>query len=237
MRVVAGPTASVAKTAARLRGKHPITRGLAARIFPGVSRRAARYEIALGRAGLTVVPAVAGLVLASVLAASLAVGGGPDPVAGTAAVAFRPARGIEILQNDVGAFTLIGRVLKARCSIGEGGLFTLTGNSTNGRLSLELVIPGFQGFGRDYDVLDGSAAATVSVLDRETNQDYDNAYPVPDAPPGGTIFAGAVRFSGRHARMAFGIIGLPNPDYTATLQIRGGVRCRYVKPSPARAAA
>src|SRR5262245_37727728 len=68
MRVVARPTASVAKTAARLRGKHPITRGLAARIFPGVSRRAARYEIALGRAGLTVVPAVAGLVLASVLA-------------------------------------------------------------------------------------------------------------------------------------------------------------------------
>src|SRR5262245_1490071 len=47
MRVVARPTASVAKTAARLRGKHPITRGLAARIFPGVSRRAARYEIAL----------------------------------------------------------------------------------------------------------------------------------------------------------------------------------------------
>jgi hypothetical protein len=118
-----------------------------------------------------------------------------------------------------------------------GGLFTLTGNSTNGRLSLELVIPGFQGFGRDYDVLHGSAAATVSVLDRETNQDYDNAYPVPDAPPGGTIFAGAGRFSGRHARMAFGIIGLPNPNYTATLQIRGGVRCRYVKPTPARAAA
>src|SRR5262249_31748311 len=119
MRVVARPTASGAKTAARLRGKHPITRGLAARIFPGGSRAAARYEIALGRAGLTVVPAVAGLVLASVLAASRAVGGSPGPVASTAAVAFRLARGIEILQNDVGAFTLIGRVLKARCSIGE----------------------------------------------------------------------------------------------------------------------
>ena len=162
-----------------------------------------------------------------VVAAVIAVGASPRTIGrATAATLFQPARGIEIYQNDGDSVTLTGRILKARCSLGAS--FALAGDSPDHRFHLEFFVPVWQGFNRDYDVYRPSSTH-VEVIDHETNQDYDNAYPIPDAPPEVSAFVGIVEFHGKRGKVVFGLPTLPNEDYTALVLVRGGVKCKYTK--------
>lgn len=176
-------------------------------IFMNVVRRRARaLELILG-----------GVLLGSIVG-----------TAGVCAAAKRPA-GIVVSQNTGESLPPpIGRIRKATCHI-NGSLFELDGDSTDGRLHLGVVISVWQGPNREYDVLDGDLGVAVSVLDHATGNDYDNVYSVPDAPPEGRILAGAVKFGRRRAAVSFAILGIPNPDYSAFVQLRGGLQCRYAR--------
>jgi hypothetical protein len=135
---------------------------------------------------------------------------------------------IKIYENSEAA-TFLGAVGKVRCKEkGSGGnrRFHASGRTTNGAYDLSVMILGFKGFGKEYNVPYGQISTTVSVEGvGSNNDDFDNAFPFPGGqPPSG---AGAVAFPPSGKKLGVGVYALPNSDYSRGVAVAGGAKCKY----------
>ena len=134
---------------------------------------------------------------------------------------------IKIYENSEAA-TFLGEVRKAKCKVkGSGGnrRFHAAGRTTNGAFTLNVMILGFRGFGKEYNVPYGQIATTVDLEGVGSSADFSNAYPFPGGqPPGG---AGAIAFPPSGKKFGLGVYALPNSDYSQGVALAGAAKCRY----------
>jgi hypothetical protein len=130
---------------------------------------------------------------------------------------------VEVVQSDEEANqTTLVSFPTAKCVKGKGRLLTFHAKAKRAGWSLSVNI--FRTRAREVDLeygSDGNADFTV----RGPQGEFTNLFRPPNAPPGG----GAIAFNRKKTRMGLGFSPTFNENFSSSVSVAGGLKCKYPK--------